>query len=406
MGYSQDYVVFLPPFVFAKSLISMEISKLRRYLLDRGIVQIYSLFVAGYFLLPMASGHRQLYYVLICPAVLLLARELRTFYAGNRLAGLVLLYVGYMMASLAWTADFVAQEAIWQLGYSLTLLTFIFISGYLWIQYPQRLRVLMPRLIWLAGAAALVSIVVWYSNNPFPASRLEPLGVMHHQNKSACAYGILLMLCIHYFIYPKAQPQRAVGIAIALVLLALILFTQSRTALAGVSIALLVMLGYRALIVVIAGLGLSFALISNNPTDWWFRVENFSFRPGIWQQLLTEMDGHWLFGRGYLVNPKVEVYDYTFNHAHNGYLASLRDGGLIGLLLLLAILLTSGLWALRLYRQRQQRLYLALLLYGMTVISLDFDRLLVHPKELWLFFWLPIALIMATYAHQQRETPL
>jgi hypothetical protein len=28
---------------------------------------------------------------------------------------------------------------------------------------------------------------------------------------------------------------------------------------------------------------------------------------------------------------------------------------------------------------------------------MDFDRLQVHPKEMCLFFWLPIALIMAVY---------
>lgn len=384
----------------------MEIRKLHEYLLNRGIVHIYSIFIAGYFLLPMASGHRQLYYVLVFPAVLLLARELRDFYAGNLLAGLILLYVGYMMVSLAWTADFVAIEAGFQLGYSLALLSFIFISGYLWIQYPRQLRSLIPRVLLLAGATGLVSITVWYLNNPFPSSRLEPLGVMHHQNKSACAYGLFLVLCVHQLRRHESGLRQLPAYALAALLLALILFTQSRTALAGVSVALVVMLGYRAFILVIAGLAASFALVSVNPEDWWYRVETFSFRPGIWRQLLTEMNGHWLFGQGYLVNPKVDAYGYTFNHAHNSYLASLRDGGLIALLLLLAILATSGLWALRLYRQRGEPLYLALLLSAMTVIAMDFDRLLVHPKELWLFFWLPIALIMATYAHRQQETPL
>jgi hypothetical protein len=36
--------------------------------------------------------------------------------------------------------------------------------------------------------------------------------------------------------------------------------------------------------------------------------------------------------------PHVAAYDPVFNHAHNGYLASLRDGGLIGLGLLLTLL--------------------------------------------------------------------
>jgi hypothetical protein len=39
----------------------------------------------------------------------------------------------------------------------------------------------------------------------------------------------------------------------------------------------------------------------------------------------------------------------------------------------------------------------------MTCIAMDYDRLLVHPKELWLFFWLGIGLTMAAYA--RRDDP-
>ena len=94
---------------------------------------------------------------------------------------------------------------------------------------------------------------------------------------------------------------------------------------------------------------------------------------------------------------RVEAYGKVFSHAHNSYLASLRDGGLVGLALLLLILSVAARWAWRIYRSRGERIYLALLLYGMTCIAMDYDRLLVHPKEIWLFFWLPIALIMASY---------
>ncbi|MCB1849077.1 MAG: O-antigen ligase family protein, partial [Halieaceae bacterium] len=141
----------------------------------------------------------------------------------------------------------------------------------------------------------------------------------------------------------------------------------------------------------------SWALLAANPRDWIHRVEAFSFRPGIWERVLQDMQGHWWFGHGYLIDPRVQAYDKVFSHAHNSYLASLRDGGLVGLALLLAILAVATLWAWRLYRLRGERIYLALLLYGMTAISMDYDRLLVHPKEIWLFFWLPVALIMGTY---------
>lgn len=357
----------------------------------------YALFIAGYFLLPMASGHRRLYYFLVLPAVLLLWRELAGFYRHNALALLLLLYAGYMMSSVAWTTGFDTGEALNLLGYSLSLLSFCFVSGWLWMQQAERMDRFAHRVTWLAAAAALVSIIAWYVEHPFPGSRLEPLGVMHHQNKGASAYGVFLVLCIHYIFTERGRDKRvAYGIS-GLILLGLILFTQSRTALAGVLVGLLVLIGYRALAVAALGAAASWALMAANPKLWLARMENFSYRPGIWEQVLADMQGHWWFGQGYLVDPRVEAYGKVFNHAHNGYLATLRDGGMVGLALLLAMLGVAILWALRLYRQRGEHIYLALLFYAMTCIAMDYDRLLVHPKELWLFFWLPLALIMAAY---------
>lgn len=381
----------------------MEFKAIRRFLLERGMVLFYAVFVAGYFLLPMASGHRRLYYVLVLPAVLLIWRELADFYRGNALAGLLVLYVSYMMGSLLWTTNFEAGPALQALGFSLCVLSFCFVSGYLWIRHAQRMDTLAHGAVWLAGLAALVSIVVWYSSHPFPTSRIEPLGVMHHQNKAGSAYGIFLVLCVHYLFTDRARRQRLAYCALAAALLSLVIFTQSRTAMAGVCVGLLVLVGYRALAV--AGLGVlgMWALMAADPRKWVERVGDFSFRPGIWEKVLADMQDYWWFGYGYLTDPAVAAYDKLFAHAHNGYLATLRDGGLVGLALLLAILGLAALWAWQLYKTRGERIYMALLLYGMTSITMDYDRLLVQPKEIWLFFWLPLALIMA--AHPVRHEP-
>ena len=69
------------------------------------MVYFYAIFIAGYFLLPMAGGHRKLYYILVLPAALLLWRELLAFYQRNLLAWLVLAYVLYMLATLAWSSN-------------------------------------------------------------------------------------------------------------------------------------------------------------------------------------------------------------------------------------------------------------------------------------------------------------
>ena len=381
----------------------MEISKFRSFLLDRGMVYFYAIFIAGYFLLPMAGGHRKLYYILVLPAALLLWRELLAFYQRNLLAWLVLAYVLYMLATLAWSSNFTTQEAWETTGYAMAVLSFCFISGYLWTEQAQRMDYLAHRSLWLAAAAALVSIIVWYSNHPFPSSRVITLGVMHHENKAACAYGLFLLLSVYYLFTKSGRHNKLRYGCIALVLLALVLLTQSRTALAAVSVGLLVLVGYRALWGLALASAASWALVASNSKLWWHRVTEFSFRPGIWQQVLADMEGHWWFGHGYLLDPKVAAYDKVFDHAHNGYLATLRDGGILGLTLLLAMLAVAVAWAWRLNALRGERIYLALILYAMTCIVMDYDRLLVHPKELWLFFWLAIGLTMASYA--RRDDP-
>ncbi len=379
----------------------MDLRKWRRYLLDRGIVHIYTIFIAGYFLMPMASGHRRLFYILVLPACLLLWRELRDFYRGNALFHLLCAYTIYILFTLSWSPDpnpSIILEAVWG---ALAVIPFCMLSGYLWVHYPRRMDQLAHRGVWLAALAASSSILVWYAANPFPEARLEPLGVMHHPNKSACAYGVALMFCTHYILNERGRDNRALYVVLATILLSLILLTQSRTALAAVCAGLLVMAGWRAIGAILGGLGVSWLLIASNPKDWWHRVSEFSFRPGIWEQQIEDMAGHWWLGHGFVSETSVAAYDKVFNHAHNSYIASLRDGGVIGLAMMLAILALAILWSSRLLRERRERFYLAMILYGMTCVTMDFDRILLAPRELYLFFWLPIAFVMALYPYRQ-----
>lgn len=360
------------------------------------MLYIFSLFIAGFFLLPMAGTVRKIQYLVVFPAALLLWREVAAFCSGNSLYRLLLAYAGWMTLSLAWTADFSPGPAATQLWININLLVFVALAGYLWNRHPGEIERYLPWLVGLAAAAALVSTLAWYWENPFPSSRLVPLGAMHHPNKSGAAYGLFLVLCIQLGI--TAQRRRGLYILAAAILGCLVIFTQSRTALAATCVGVVVTLGWRAIIPVAMGMALSWALVASNPEEWWARVVSFSFRPGIWEAVIADMSGHWLLGLGYLVDTHVQAYDMVFDHAHNSYLATLRDGGLVGLALLLAMLGTALWQAAKIWRERNERIYLALLLYGMTCISMDFDRLLVQPKEMWLYLWLPLALVAAAYA--------
>jgi O-antigen ligase len=385
----------------------MEIGKYRRFLRDRGMLWFYAAFIAGYFLLPMAAGHRRLYYFLVFPSVLLLSGELVKCYRGNTLSILLLLYTGYMVTSVLWSPHFVTAAAGSAIWYSVCVLSFVFISGYLWIRHPQRMQTWGRHALWLAGGAALVSIAAWIflHHDALLETRLEPLGVMHQLNRAPCGYGVFFLLCVHFFLEERERKQRLWYCVLGIILLALILFTQSRGALIAACIGTLVLAGHRVLGSVAVALAASWGILAANPATWEQRVMTLSFRPGIWKQILDDMSGHWWFGHGYASDSTVAAYGTVFDHAHNSYLATLRDGGIVGLALLIAMLMVGLWWAWRLYRHHGQRLQLALLLYGMTCISTDFDRLLIHPKELWLFFWLPVSLVMASYPASQALGP-
>ncbi|MEP4486582.1 MAG: O-antigen ligase family protein [Halioglobus sp.] len=376
------------------ALMAENIHKLQAFLRTKGMAYCYAVFIAGYFLLPMVSGHRRLYYILVLPAVLVLWRQLITLYRGNTLLYALLAFICYMIGSLVWSADFNQAEALWSIWYSFAVLTFCAVTGYLWLEHPQTMDKFLRGGLYVAAAAGLLSVLVWYLNNPFPSSRLELLGVMSQTNNAACVYGLFTVLACHYFFTTPTKQAKLSYFVTASVLLSVVLLTQSRTALAATSVGILAIVGYRALGLLAIAMGLNWALMAANSTLWADRVATFSFRPGIWRQTIADMQGHWLLGRGSLVNPEVSAYEQVFNHAHNGYLATLRDGGLIGLTLLIIVLGLAAFKGLQLYRHTKERIYLSLLLYGMTCIAMDFDRLLVHPNELWLFFWAPIALIM------------
>jgi O-antigen ligase len=101
------------------------------------------------------------------------------------------------------------------------------------------------------------------------------------------------------------------------------------------------------------------------------------------------------FGHGYLSEATVSVPSAPEPyHAHSAYLATLRDGGMVGTALLLMVLGGAVVRAVRVGRSNGDYACLALLLYGMLCITTSADRLIDRPKELWLILWLPLSLLL------------
>ncbi len=73
----------------------------------------------------------------------------------------------------------------------------------------------------------------------------------------------------------------------------------------------------------------------------------------------------------------------------------MRDGGLVGFLLLLTVYLLALVQGLRTVLARENPLYFVMFVFGLVVVLVDTDQALTRPKELWIVLWLPLAYLIA-----------
>jgi O-antigen ligase len=105
---------------------------------------------------------------------------------------------------------------------------------------------------------------------------------------------------------------------------------------------------------------------------------------------------HLWLGQGYFSDTfALHIADKDMSHAHNVFLATLRDGGIVGLLLLAAAMAAAGWRAFRQAQAANRYLNLSLMTFGVISVLFDNDRLVANPEELWVFFWYPLGRIVA-----------
>lgn len=128
-----------------------------------------------------------------------------------------------------------------------------------------------------------------------------------------------------------------------------------------------------------------------------------SYRVAIWQTHIERLlAGPWLLGGGALTEqPFLYIVDRELRGAHNLYISTAEQIGVIGLCLFLAMI---GWTAWRLLGQLHRapaRLGLSLLVTGCVLSIFNGDRLVDKMGLVWFVFWLPVAIAVAM--HQTRH---
>ena len=363
---------------------------------------MYFLFLLGFFVFPSIHWHNNLFYAFVLfPYVVTLQLKNIKIICRSNLFVLSIILAGYMCLTLLWADNAVFKDYVYYFRRIIYLFVFLSLTIDLVLRYPKFIDYLFVFLCWVAATTAIVSIFWFYSPFSFPPQRLCFLGdQVRNSVVGAIVYGMVALVC--YFQVLKTKKSFVwIYSGLSVVILLSVGLTQSRGPLGALLVTFLtgaIITKDKTLFATVLGVILCGGLMSfyNDGFKEMILCRGFSYRLEIWHQTLSRIKEVLLFGEGLSANNTFIMTDgVKLKHPHNVYLATTLYGGLMGLFLLL-ILQIMALWESFLcFRRENDFTYVALLLFAFISITTMDYRVISHPNALWIYFWLPIALIAA-----------
>lgn len=366
------------------------------------LLAAYGLFICGYFYLDHYSDHYRLFgrFVFVLGLFVFIGsiREVR----GQLLFRLMLVYMLYLLLSGLWSDPLDWYRLGQKATICLYLLGFIAITHYL-VHFNRALfERLLQYCVVVAAIAAMLSIVVFYHDHPFPDARLKGLGSLTNVNEFSVLYGVFALLAMSFALRTRAHAPKPLFFLAIAVFISFAWFGQSRSALVALLVALFTLTGltlknrrmfYLSIGILAAGL-LALVLAFPGSVEQAL-LRGAGLRPQIWAAVWAQASSAPLFGNG-LVTPLSVVADkQTFGNAHSAYLQVFWQGGAVGLGLFLILLGTALRQAWQLGRQRQDYTLFCLWIFAACAMVTDFDTLIDRPRDQWMLFWFPLALTLA-----------
>jgi O-antigen ligase len=396
-----------------KMLKEMNVKKLRQYFLPAS----YTIFILGFFLFPSSKSLSNFFYLAVAfPFVILIFLkkvDLRSLFSSRTFL-LVAIYLVYMFCTLFWSGSFGMSDLSKYGRRVMYILIFIGVTIHLTRSYSTFIQRLLVLLCCTGSIVAVATIVLYYRQHPFPSTRLLGYGLLHNPFKASSLYGIIAIACMYFVLQQRTVKMQLLYVGLLVTSLSYMLLAQSRGPLLAFVVSMLawqlsawLLQGERHLnhrnkllvVLVLISVVIS-ALVIFNPEYF-----NLSFltrissrhRLEMWEQLLVRIkDAPWL-GHGLTADARTTTSDgFLYIHPHSVYVGTLLYGGIVGLSLVVSIVI-SALW------QGFKRLgtpinltSATMVLYGALCIGPNGNMLIHHVKPFWLFFWFPLALVVAS----------
>lgn len=310
-------------------------------------------------------------------------------------------YMAYLLISGFWSDAF--HWFLWgqKFTISIYILNFIAVTHYLVNWNRGHFERMLLVCVIFAALTALLSLEAFYQEKTLASTRLDGIGALTNVNIFSNVYGIFALLAMGFVLRAERFPYKALFLLAVGIFISFAWFGQSRTAFVSLLIALSALavltlkkrrVLYLSILATLAGaLFLLFPEVAEHAL-----LRGHGLRPMIWEQAWEEVKTAPFIGHGLISVISVRSGQIVFETIHNAYLQVLWHGGVIGLCLFLLVLImafrNAWIWG------TQQRDYtvFCMLIFTACVMMTGVDTLIARPRDQWMLFWLPVALLLAT----------
>jgi len=367
------------------------------------------IYLAGFFFFPSSNLHKNYFYAAILTPYLLTFQfaEVKHF-LHSPLYRWVVVFLIYITVSIFWNPVTQWQEYFKYAFRLMNSLVFITVICRLVVNDRLYIDKVWTYLVWVAGAMALISIIVFYADHSFPLQRLQNWGPLYHPIVGGTCYGIAAIICYFHFLRNGPQTDWSLYGFILFVLLVDIWMTMSRGVWLGLIVGFFVgefirrnyWLTVLPVVLVVAYSCLVYLDIIE--ASWFFvRDGGDSYRIAAWKWVLEKVSAAPWFGYGVNVDEAVPINDeITLVHAHSIYISNLLYGGVVAGVLLCIIVITCILEGLKQTQINGSACYIAMTIFVFVCVATDNNTLLLNPVQIWFYTWFPIAILVGGQIRQ------
>lgn len=363
----------------------------------------YLAFIVGFFFFRDVKTHINLFYALIlAPYMLMLPWNISKLPLRSSIFQTTLILVGYMMITLIWSDKGTTRDYLGLGNNCITLLTFIALTCELTLSIKGFQRFLITLICCIAALAPYLLLFDPHYVIPVFPKRFADLLVLRNEVQIGNVYGMAALLVYFSMIQREKLGRALLSVLILVAILPVFILTQSRGPMVGLYITFL--LGGlfsrdSRLLFALCCITLLIAVLINSH-EVFFHDLIFtrwdSHRIEIFQITFSLIKKKMFFGYGLLKDSSLHLASGEFiKHPHNLYLATWLYGGIAGLVLLLISMVCAFRQAIIVFIKEKDYTYVALLMYASICVFTGNDMVIDHPVPLFLFYWMPMALLAA-----------